>query len=716
MKQILQNLSNGETSLVDVPSPKNLPGHVLIASRRTLVSAGTERMLVDFGKAGWLAKARQQPDKVRMVLNKVKTDGLAPTIEAVRSKLDQPLPMGYCNVGTVLESNADGFAAGDVVVSNGHHAEIVRVPRNLVARVPEGVSDDSAVFAVLGAIGLQGIRLLQPTLGENVVVTGLGLIGLLCVQLLRAGGCRVLGIDPDPARCELAAGFGAEVVNLSAGQDPLAAAERFSRGHGVDGVLITASTKSNDPVHQAATMCRKRGRIVLVGVVGLNLSRDDFFKKELSFQVSASYGPGRYDPEYEENGHDYPIGFVRWTEQRNFEAVLDMMASGALDVGPLITSRFPIDRGAEAYLGLNRPGTLGIVIEYPERSGSVDAAERSVELRPGRDVVITPAEPRVAFLGAGNYGSRVLMPAFRKHGAMLETVVSSSGVSGVHHGRKSGFRKAVSDEGLVWADERVNTVVIATRHNLHAQQVEQALQAGKHVFVEKPLALATEDLERIRTALQQPAAGSGESRILMVGFNRRFAPHIRRMKELLTSRSAPAGFIMTVNAGEIPAEHWTQDRRVGGGRIVGEACHFIDLMRYLAGSPIAAWQAVRIGDAGTGGVRDDKACITLSFKDGSFGTVHYLANGDKSFPKERIEVFCDGGILQLDNFRRMTGFGWPGFGSMKLRGQDKGQDAAVAAFLDAVRRGGPAPIPFEEIEEVSRITIAIADSLATTAE
>ncbi|MBD3868179.1 MAG: bi-domain-containing oxidoreductase [Acidobacteria bacterium] len=711
MKQILQNLSNGETSLVDVPSPKNLPGHVLIASRRTLVSAGTERMLVDFGKAGWIEKARQQPDKVRMVINKVKTDGLAPTVEAVRSKLDLPLPMGYCNVGTVLESGAPGFAAGDLVVSNGNHAEVVRVPGNLVARVPDGVTEDSAVFAVLGAIGLQGIRLLRPTLGENVVVTGLGLIGLLCVQLLRANGCRVLGIDPDPGRCELAAGFGAEVVNLSSGQDPLAAAERFSRGNGVDGVLITASTKSNDPVHQAANMCRKRGRIVLVGVVGLNLSRDDFYKKELSFQVSASYGPGRYDPEYEEKGRDYPIGFVRWTEQRNFEAVLDMMASGALDTTPLISSRYPIDKGAEAYAGLNRPGTLGIVIDYPERSREIGAGERSVALQPAREGGSTKGEPRVAFLGAGNYGSRVLMPAFRKHGAVLETVVSSSGVSGVHHGRKSGFSKAVSDEGLVWADENINTVVIATRHNLHAEQVEQALQAGKHVFVEKPLAISAEELGRIRNARSTPGTG-----ILMVGFNRRFAPHIRKMKELLDNRSAPAGFIMTVNAGEIPAEHWTQDRRIGGGRIVGEACHFIDLMRHLAGSPIQSWQAIGMGDSGSGGIRDDKASITLSFKDGSFGTVHYLANGDKSFPKERIELFCNGGILQLDNFRCLTGFGWPGFKRMKLRTQDKGQDAAVAAFLDAVRSGGPAPIPFEEIDEVSGITIAIADSLVATAQ
>ncbi len=710
MKQILQNLSNGETSLIEVPCPGNRPGHLLVASCRTLVSAGTERMMVDFGRAGWIDKARQQPDKVRQVLDKVRTDGLAPTLEAVRSKLDQPLAMGYCNVGRVLESAVDGFKPGDLVVSNGNHAEVVRVPKNLSAQVPAGVDADTAVFTVLGAIGLQGIRLLNPTIGECFVVTGLGLIGQLCVQMLRANGCRVLGVDLDSKKCELARKFGAQAADISAGQDPVAAAEQFSRGRGVDGVLVTASTRSDEPMHQAATMCRKRGRIVLVGVVGLKLSRDDFFKKELTFQVSASYGPGRYDPEYEEKGRDYPPGFVRWTEQRNFEAVLDLMADRALDVQSLVTHRFPIDRATEAYDLLGDPDALGIVLEYPERSGEdLENLRQGTVMLNGASSSRAGSEPRVAFLGAGNYGSRVLIPAFKKHGASLRTIVSGSGVTAVHHGKKAGFARAVTDEKEVWTDPDVNTAVIVTRHDLHAGQVIAALSSRKHVFVEKPLALTLPELAKIDQAWRQ-ATEEGAAPVLMVGFNRRFAPQVEKMKSLLAEKSAPKSIIMTVNAGAIPADHWTQDRAVGGGRILGEACHFIDLMRFLAGSKIRSWQACALGGSGEA-VRDDKAVITLAFDDGSFGTVHYLANGDKSFPKERIELFCDGSVLQLDNFRRLTSFGWPGFGKMKLTSQDKGQYQAVKMFLKAVQEGGPSPIPYEELYEVSRVTIEIAEFL-----
>src|ERR1700719_1450906 len=369
MKQILQDLREGITQLAEVPAPRAGSGQLLIHTTASLVSAGTERMLLEFGKANWVDKVRQQPDKVRMVLDKVRADGLAVTLEAVRSKLDRPLAPGYCNVGRVAEFGlgVEGFAVGDRVVSNGKHAELVCVPKNLCARIPDSVSDESAAFAVLAAIGLQGIRLAKPTLGECVAVTGLGLIGLLTVQMLRAQGCRVLGLDLDPGRLILARQFGAElVVNSGKGADVLAAAQTFSRGRGVDAVIVTASTKSNEPVNQAAKMCRTRGRIVLVGVTGLELSRADFYEKELSFQVSCSYGPGRYDPAYEEGGQDYPVGFVRWTEQRNFEAALDLMASGQLDVAPLITHRFPLERASDAYALLTSgEPSLGILLEYP---------------------------------------------------------------------------------------------------------------------------------------------------------------------------------------------------------------------------------------------------------------------------------------------------------------------------------------------------------------
>ena len=695
-----------------------------------MVSSGTERMLVQFGKAGWIEKARQQPDKVRMVLDKIKTDGLLPTLEAVFNKLDQPLPLGYCNVGVVMEAGAGGqravdggrWAVGDRVASNGKHAEVVTVPMNLCAKVPDNVLDEEAAFTVIGAIGLQGIRLVQPTLGETVVVTGLGLIGLVAVQLLRAHGCRVLGIDFDIERLALARQFGAEVVNLSAGEDPVAAARMFSRGRGVDAGLITASTTSNEPVHQAALMCRKRGRIVLVGVTGLELSRTDFYEKELSFQVSCSYGPGRYDSNYEEKGFDYPVGFVRWTEQRNFEAVLDMMSDGRLDVKPLISHRFKIEEAENAYELVGSSATsLGILLQYPTPEEKPETALRSRTVRLNvSGATAATGKATVAFIGAGNYATNVLIPAFKEAGARLKTVASAGGVSAVHAGRKYGFEETTTDTDSLFSDSQVTTVVITTRHDSHARLVCQALGAGKHVFVEKPLALTIDELAEIQATVETTPSQPSDPRqpstvhrppLLMVGFNRRFAPQVQKMKSLLAGVKEPKAFVMTVNAGAIPPEHWTQDSAVGGGRIVGEACHFIDLLRFLSGSPITGFQAVSIGKMSDVAMAEDKASITLRFGDGSIGTIHYLANGHKSFPKERLEVFVGGRILQLDNYRRLKGFGWPGFGKMNLWRQNKGQQACAAAFVQAVKQNSAAPIPFEELMEVSRVSIEVAEVL-----
>ena len=704
MKQILQNIGNGETQLVEVPCPKKQAGQLLITTSISLVSAGTERMLIDFGKANLLEKARKQPDKVKMVLDKVKTEGMATTIGAVRSKLDQPLPLGYCNVGRVIEAHGTDFKAGERVVSNGYHAEVVRVPNKLCARVPDEVDDESAAFTVIGAIALQGIRLVAPTVGETFVVTGLGLIGLLAVQLLRANGCRVLGIDLDSTKCEIARKFGAETVDLSKGEDPIAKAAEFSRGRGVDGVVITASTKSNEPVSQAAKMCRKRGRIVLVGVVGLELSRADFYEKELTFQVSCSYGPGRYDDEYEKKGHDYPIGYVRWTEQRNFEAVLDLMASGRLDVKPFVTHRYDINDALEAYRTLDSPSALGILLNYPKKDPALLTIPIVSLRKPicyeGTDVVI-------GCIGAGNYASRVLIPAFREAGARLDTLVTHGGVTAVHHGKKNAFTTASTDSKTVYRSSLINTIVIATQHNQHARQVCDALTAGKHVFVEKPLALSMREIDDIEEAYDNQA----RKLQLMVGYNRRFAPHVKKMKALLSSVTGPKVFIMTMNAGAIAEDHWTQDLSVGGGRIIGEACHYIDLMRYLAGSKIASFTAMCIGGKHDGGVKEDKASITLTFEDGSFGTIHYLANGGKVFPKERIEVFANDAVLQLDNFRKLVGFGWKGFKKDTLFKQDKGQIACTLAFVDAIKQGQPAPISFDEIVEVARVSVEVAAQL-----
>ena len=705
MKQLLQSLKNGSTEVVQVPCPAIKSGQLLIQTSRTLISSGTERMLLDFGRANLLGKARQQPDKVRMVLEKIKTDGLVPTIEAVFNKLEQPLPMGYCNVGVVKQvgEGVTGFAAGDRVASNGKHAEVVSVPTNLCAKVPDGVSDDEAAFTIIGAIALQGIRLVQPTLGESIAVSGLGLIGLMTVQLLRAHGCRVLGLDVDARKLELARQFGAATVDLSREQDPVLAAQAFSRGRGVDAVIIAASTTSSEPVHQAALMCRKKGRIVLVGVTGLQLSRADFYDKELTFQVSCSYGPGRYDPTYEDQGVDYPIGFVRWTEQRNFEAVLDMLADRRLDVKPLITHHFQIEEAAAAYglIGGSEP-SLGILLQYSASGFTRDA--RTVQLRsPDRGTSRGVAESvvSVSFVGSGNYATSVLIPAFKAAGVRLCSVASTTGVSGMHAARKFGFEETTTDTERAIADPNVEALVIATRHDSHAELVCRALAAGKHVYVEKPLAIKRDDFDAIARAYDA-AYAKGRNPVLMVGFNRRFAPHTRKVQELLETVCGPKSFIMTVNAGAIPAAHWTQNPAVGGGRILGETCHFMDLLRYLAGARIESSAVVKMKSA-----TDDTVSVSMRFVDGSIGTIHYFANGSRAFPKERLEVFVAGRILQLDNFRKLSGFGWPGFKSMRLWRQDKGQKACVQAFVSALRTGSPAPIPLEELLEIGRAAVEL---------
>jgi predicted dehydrogenase/NADPH:quinone reductase-like Zn-dependent oxidoreductase len=707
MKQILQNLSDGTTILVDAPSPQPKEGYLLVNTLTTLVSVGTERMLVDFGRASYLEKARQQPEKVKQVVAKVKTDGLITTLDAVRSKLAQPIPLGYSNVGVVsnIGNGVAGFKPGDRVVSNGPHAEVVNIPKNLCALIPDNVDDESAAFTVVASIGLQGVRLVQPTLGEYVVVIGVGLIGLLTIQLLLAYGCRVLAIDFEQSKLDLASKFGAEIYNSN--YDPVGAGMSFSHGRGVDAVIITATTKSSDLISQAARMSRQRGRIVLVGVAGLELNRSDFCEKELSFQVSCSYGPGRYDPNYEDKGHDYPLGFVRWTEQRNFEAVLDLMSIGRLDVKPLITHRFAFEEAPKVYQLLTEDkSVLGILLQYTS-----DIAKRNVKQVSLRsDISFDVTKPIIGFIGAGNYASRILIPVLKSVAGQLHTIATAGGVSGAIHGKKAGFVEASTDIDVMLSNPNVNTVVIVTRHNTHADFVVKALNAGKHVFVEKPLAISIEELDKIESAYKA-AQDRGSNLHLVVGFNRRFSPHIQRIKSLLQTVSEPKSFIMTINAGAIPAKHWTQDDAIGSGRIIGEACHFIDLMRFLAGADITDVQCCSMGNSSSVTITEDKATITISFADGSFGTIHYLANGASSFPKERIEVFVAGRVLQLDNFRKLKGFGWPSFKTMNLWKQNKGQNECVANFLHAIEYGKNTPIPIDEIFEVARVTIEASELL-----
>ena len=703
MKQVHQDIANGRTVAKEIPCPSCRPGHLLIQNSRSLISAGTERMLIDFGRANYLQKAKQQPEKVREVLQKVKTDGLMSTLEAVKSKLDQPQTMGYSSVGRVVElgEGVSGFQVGDRVVSNGCHAEIVCVPRNLSARIPDEVSDDMASFTVLGAIALQGTRLVQPTLGEAIVVIGLGLIGLLTVQILVAQGCRVLGVDFQADKLRLAEEFGAETVNLAFGDDLLKSAASFSRGRGVDAVVIAASTKSSQPVSQAAQICRKRGRIVLVGVAGLELARSDFYEKELSFQVSCSYGPGRYDPTYEKQGQDYPIGFVRWTEQRNFEAVLDMMAAGRLSISQLISGRFQIDDASLAYDRLLNDGSsLGLILEYPSAPAESDRMLR-------RTVALSPAAkiegdgPTIGAIGAGNYASRVLLPAFRAAGVRLKMLATTSGVSGSHHGEKLGFEFSTTDVNSLFSDTEIDTIIVGTQHDTHARFVSSALAAGKNVYVEKPLALTYPELEEIESAYAQAQQSDANLR-LMVGFNRRFSKHISAIKQRLSS--APCSIVYSVNAGAISAESWVQDRKIGGGRIVGEACHFIDLARYLAGAPIQSVHAVGLKSQAAPD-NGDTASITLSFENGSIATVHYFSNGNRSVPKERLEVYQEGRIYSLDNYRKTQAYGDVRFPRVRTIKQDKGQMACVQAFVSALRAGFESPIPYSEIMEVSRASI-----------
>lgn len=692
---LTQDLRSGTLQLLSAPLPATPVRGILVRSLASLVSAGTERMLADFGRANLLEKARQQPDRVKDVLDKARTDGIAETVDAVRSKLAQPLQLGYANAGVVLavRPGIEGIAVGDLVASNGPHAEIVDVPATLTARAPEGVLPEHACFASVASVGLEAIRLARCELGERFVVSGLGLIGLLTVQLLRAQGCSVLGLDPDADRRKRAEQFGA--ITAEPGEAGEAEASRFSVGRGVDGVLICASTTSSDPVRAAARMCRQRGRVVLVGVTGLELDRSEFYDKELSFQVSRAYGPGRYDPSYE-GGHDYPFGFVRWTAGRNMEAVLDLIASGALDLEPLVTHRFAFDDASAAYTTLVEDrSALGIVLEYDGvADGETVGALRPVEL-PQLAGTTTRSGPGIGLIGAGNFATRTLIPAIEATGSKVDVIAARGGVTAAIAAEAVGAR-ATSDVEALFADVSVRRLFIATRHDSHAALAISAIRAGKAAYVEKPLALTDEQLDEVRAAL----AEAPEPPVLTVGFNRRFAPVTQRMRELLHLTPGPKTFIATVNAGAIPADHWTQDAGVGGGRIVGEGCHFIDLARHLVGHPITDVSTTFL-DTPT----RDSATITLSFADGSMATIHYLATGSARFPKERIEVFVDGRVLVNDNFKSLHAYGWPRTRTMRLRRQDKGHRASVVAFLDAATTGGPPPIPLDQLLEVGAASI-----------
>jgi predicted dehydrogenase/threonine dehydrogenase-like Zn-dependent dehydrogenase len=702
LKQVVTSLKDGALRVADVPAPLARPGHVVIANARSLISAGTEKMAMDLARKSLLGKARERPDQVRRVREKIRQEGLLATIRAVRSRLDEPTGLGYSSAGVVIACGAgvQEYRVGDRVASNGPHAGVVCVPRHLCARVPDAVSFDEAAFGVLGAIALQGVRLARVSLGDVAFVVGLGLLGQITVGLLRAAGARVIGTDPDASRCELARTFGAEAA--WPGLDGDAVRER-TLGRGADAVLVAAATESSGPVSLAGDAVRAKGRVVVVGVVGMELPRRPYYFKEAEFVVSCSYGPGRYDPDYEERGHDYPAAHVRWTEQRNLQAVLDLMGERRLDVRPLVTHRFPIDRAEDAYRMIEE-GTeryLGILLEHPD----------APEATPSRTVERTGAAPKtggvgVGFVGSGAFARAVLLPALAAvPDVRLRAVASAGGLSAVHAADRHGFEVATTDADAVLGDPAVDVVFVATRHDDHAGLVVRALGAGKHVFVEKPLALTLEQIDEVERALE--ASG----RLLLVGFNRRFAPAAREVLQAFRDSSAPRTVHVRFNAGAIPAEHRIQVEDVGGGRIVGEACHAVDLATALAGSPPVRVFAEGIGGPNAPSVTDDQAFLLLRHANGSVSSISYAAGGDRALPKERVEVFGGGVAAVIDDWREVTVVRGGRARRRKALSQDKGHREEVAAFVRAVAEGGSSPIPWSDLRAVSRASVLAVRSL-----
>ncbi len=699
MKQLIQYFRTGELELIEAPLPKPSPYSLVIETRRSLISVGTEKMLLDFGKASYLAKAKQQPERVKQVLNKIKTEGLITTAQAVWNKLNEPTPLGYSNVGVVVEKGnlVDEFEVGQRVVSNGPHAEMVRVPWTLAAAIPDSVNDEEASFTVAGSICLEGVRLTNPTIGETVVVVGLGLLGQLTAQILQANGCRVLAFDVIEEKVDFARTFGIEAAQSKTAQENIEFVLGKTNGVGADAVIITASTSSDELLSQCALMTRKRGRIVLIGVIPITVPRNLFYEKELSFQVSSAYGPGRYDTRYE-SGYDYPLPYVRWTAKRNMEAFLFLLEQKKIAVDKLITHRFPFEKAVEAYQIIEKENPIGIILEYPGKPrtealvtlhGFPEKAKQKVE------------KLSIGFIGVGNFAKSTLLPNLKKLNAPVKMVASSDGLSASVAAKKFGIPQATSERNLIFQSPDINTVFISTRHDSHAKLVVQALQHNKHVFVEKPLAVTFEQLKEVYRAVQEHP-----DLHVMVGFNRRFSPFTRKLKKALEERGDPISIIITVNAGHIPKDHWVHDPVMGGGRIVGEGCHFIDLARYLVGAPITGVAA--LSTRGHSETDEDKTMILLSFADGSQASINYLANGHPRFPKERVEVFSSQRVFQIDNFKKLSSFG----SSLKESGlkQDKGHFNELKLFLESIERGTAPLIPVAELFEVHLATLLVERS------
>jgi predicted dehydrogenase len=705
MKQVLQNMRDGKTTVTEVPMPAPRLGQALVKVAASLVSAGTERMLVEFGEKSLVGKARSRPDLVRQMVDKVKREGVFPTMEAAFNRLDQPMALGYSSAGSIvgLGEGMEGFKIGQRVACAGGgyavHAEYNLVPRNLLTPLPDSVDFESGAFTTLSAIALHGFRLAEAEIGENVAVIGLGLLGLLAGQIAVASGCRVHGIDINPERVALASSLGLSACRRDQAIDT---AQAFTANRGFDVVLICADTSSNDPVELAAAIARDRAHIVAIGAVGLSFPRKIYFEKELSFINSRSYGPGRYDPSYEENGGDYPIGYVRWTEGRNFQTVVDLFASKKLQVISLITHRFPIERAKEAYeviTGKKEEPFLGVLLTYPVDMSTSSQVVRFKAQTSRHDNVV-----KLGVLGAGLFANATLLPAIKKIADIeLVGIASAGGLNAQHCAKKYGFAYATSSNDEIINDAQINTVAILTRHDSHAELVVKALQAGKNVFVEKPLAITSDQLSVVRGKLLETEHG-----ILTAGFNRRFAPLAQTLISFLGSRCEPLHMHYRINAGTIPLKHWVQDINIGGGRIIGEGCHFVDFLVFLAGGSPISVSTHALPDGGK--YNEDTVSMTFTFPDGSVGIVDYLANGDKSFPKERIEVFCGGRVAVLNDFRTLE-MVCDGQRKMVKKAQDKGWYNEWISFVKSILTGGEPPIPYDQLIGVTKSTFAAMESL-----
>ncbi len=709
MKQVLQNRKTGRPFVAEVPVPAIQSGRVLVRTVASLISAGTERAAVELVSKGLIQEARQRPDLVKAVVAKVKNEGLLNTLTAVRDKMATSQSLGYSAAGIVIgvARDVDEFQIGDHVACSGvgyaSHAEVISVPKNLCVRLPTKVSFESGAFGTLGAIALQGVRLTAPTLGESVVVIGLGLVGQLSVQLLKANGCKVFGLDLDASRVALARELGADDAAISNDETPKVV-EGWTRGHGADAVVITAASDSNQPVELAAQISRLKGRVVVVGMTGLEIPRQPFYLRELSLTISMSYGPGRYDPAYEEHGHDYPFAYVRWTEKRNIEAFLDLVADNRVNVDKLVTHKFPIEEAEQAYQlisGTTKESYLGVVMKYDH-----DAKLQSrVQLTTERLSVKQHDLISVGVIGAGGYVSTMLLPHFKTAGVSFRSIATASGVSAHDVGRRFAFAEAVSSADEVINDDSVDLIVVGTRHDLHATLATKSLQLNKNVFVEKPLATNEQELSEVLEAAVNSAGR------LFVGFNRRFSPPALEAKKFFAGRTDPLSIVYRVNAGRVPKEHWLQDPVQGGGRIVGEVCHFIDFMEFITGALPVSVFAESVAGTNERAVDADSVLIALQFADGSNGVIAYFSEGDRALAKERIEVFGAGRSFVIDDFRSATSYKNGREEQISLKAQDKGQHDQVRAVCDCIRRGDEAPISLDELAATTLTTFRILDSL-----